>query len=272
MSIRLLSRSDDFGSSLAANKAIIEGVKKGLIIKNVSCMAPAPYIREGAEALRELKGFDIGMHATVNSEWKGIRFKALSEKAHESRFAYEDGSFLYSQQELAKAEPDVEEVIKEYGLQLDFLTKLGLKVSYVDSHMFPEYFIPGLYDALMDFIDGKGLINAEDYYTLHEPLAPETREDEEAYLDGVEGWLGSLSDGGQHFYLTHPAADSEESLLMYNDVIPKGAMRLERRMEHLAVTSDRWTKWFDEFGIVPVRYSEAEKTERGVMKGFFNHE
>jgi hypothetical protein len=49
MSIKLLSRNDDFGSTRAANRAMLEAAECGFITRNISCMAPAPYIAEGAE-------------------------------------------------------------------------------------------------------------------------------------------------------------------------------------------------------------------------------
>ena len=266
MGIALISRNDDFGSSHAANRAILEAARCGYITRNVSCMAPAPYIAEAAEELKKYKHIAIGMHATLNSEWDGIRWGALTANAHKHGFAREDGSFYASQQELAAAGPDIDAILKEYDAQLDLLTKLGLPISYVDSHMFPEYFIPELYEAFGKWIAAKGLIDAEDYYYLSDPLSPETKEDATDYMAGLEKWLAELTHGQQYFYLAHPACDSEESLLMYNKNIPKGAMRLERSMEHLAVTSPRWEAWMKNFDITPVRYTEAKKVERGAFE------
>ena len=66
MSVELLSRSDDFGSAWAANEAILEGCKKGSVIRNVSCMAVAPWIKEGAEELKHCREIDVGIHLTLN--------------------------------------------------------------------------------------------------------------------------------------------------------------------------------------------------------------
>lgn len=76
----LITRSDDFGSASAANRAILKAVKNGSYVKNVSCMAVAPRIEEGAmelERLRREKGFCIGLHAALNSEWDTVHFKSV---------------------------------------------------------------------------------------------------------------------------------------------------------------------------------------------------
>lgn len=270
MSIRLISRNDDFGSSRAANKAILEAVDCGLITRNVSCMAPAPYMAEAAEELKRYRHIDIGMHATLTSEWDGIRWGAMTELMRKSDYTYEDGSFFHSQKEIVGAGTKVEMVLAEYDAQLDYLTSLGLNISYVDSHMFPEYYIDELYDAFLEWTYKKGLLCAEDYYYFANPICPETKESEEDYLEGVRRWLEELLNEKQYFYLAHPAYPCDEALLMYNDDIPKGAMLLERKMEYKAMTSRRWEMWFEKYDICPIRYSEAKKQERGSIKQILN--
>ena len=39
MSIRLITRADDFGSCHAADQAILAALEAGVLIRNVSCMA-----------------------------------------------------------------------------------------------------------------------------------------------------------------------------------------------------------------------------------------
>jgi hypothetical protein len=259
MSIKLLARNDDFGSTRAANRAMLEAAECGFITRNISCMAPAPYIAEGAEQLKKYEHIDIGMHATITSEWDGIRWGAMTEAMRKCAFTYEDGTFFHSQQELVDSGIDVEIILKEYDAQLDYLTRLGLPIRYVDSHMFPEYYFDDLYEALTDWICKKGLLCAEDYYAPADPLCPPTNEDETSYMKGVENWLSRLSGNKQYFYLAHPAYPSEESLLMYAADTPKGKIRQERGMEYKAVTSPRWERWLAQFDLQPVRYSEADK-------------
>ena len=79
MSIQLLSRTDDFGSARAANRAILEAADTGYVVRNVSCIACAPYIEEGAELLKKYIHIDIGLHLTLNSEWNGVRWGALTD-------------------------------------------------------------------------------------------------------------------------------------------------------------------------------------------------
>ncbi len=253
MGSEFIARSDDFGSSRAANLAILKAVELGYITRNVSCMAPGPFIAEAAEELKRHKNIAIGMHATLTSEWDGIKWESLGKKL----------SFFKSSEELAKSNPSVEDILKEYGLQLDYLTKLGLKVDYVDSHMFPEYHVKGLYEAVAEWIFKKGLINAENFYSFPEIIAPRRSEDYDEFVDNVKSFFLSMKDGAQYFYLTHPAMDDEEVLLMYNESIPKGAMRLERSFEQRIVCSGSMRDFLKEHQLRPIKYTEARETGAG---------
>lgn len=263
MSIKLVSRCDDFGSARAANRAILEGAACGYYVRNVSCMAVGPYIEEGAESLKRYKNIDIGLHVTLNSEWEEIKWGPVSQCEKEAGMTDENGYFFPSQKELAEHCPDFEAVIREYDAQLDRLTQLGLHVVYADSHMFPELFIDGLEEEFAKWADRKGLLNAIDYHNTGCPMSPPFAEEEEVYLAQVEKWLKDMPDGGQYFCAVHPAVKSEEMLRMWNQQLPKGLIQRERNMEYRLITSKKWEDWIERLQICPVRYTEAEKQENG---------
>lgn len=261
MSIRLLSRADDFGSARAANRAILEAVRTGAVIRNVSCMAVGPYIAEGAEALRDCEGAALGIHAVLNSEWDTVKWGPLTEGIRRAGLTDGNGYFLQTQRELAERKPDIEVLLGEYDAQLERLTRLGLKIEYVDSHMGPELLIPGMGQAIRQWSERKGLIDAAEYYRMAEPAGPQYGRDTEEYLENTEKWLDTLEEGGQYFYITHPALGGEETLRFCNGRIPAGTVQKERSQEYAAVTSGRWNEWMTRRGIRPVRYTEAEKQQ-----------
>ena len=76
-SIRLVTRADDAGSSLSANRAIRETCVAGMV-RNVSLMAPCAHIADAAAQLRDLPGIALGMHVTLNGEWDAPRWSPLS--------------------------------------------------------------------------------------------------------------------------------------------------------------------------------------------------
>ncbi len=259
--MKLLSRADDFGSARAANKAILEAVEAGHVVRNVSCMAVGPYIEEGAEYLKKYCHIDIGIHVTLNAEWDEIKWGPLTRVDSASTLTDARGYFLPSQQMLAERKPDVAEIIKEYDAQLDKLTMLGLRVSYADSHMFPELFVEGLDTEFEQWIKRKGLLNSTEYYSSHEAGIPAFTERENEFLQSMDTWLQKAREWEQIFYLTHPAIANEETFLFANAHFKRGVVQKERQEEYLAVTSLRWEKWCEQYEITPVRYSQATKQD-----------
>lgn len=214
--------------------------------------------------LKQYQNICIGMHSILTSEWDGIRWKALSESGRNAAFTDEKGYFFHSAEELTKIELDIDAVLKEYNEQLDLLTRLGLKISYIDSHMAPELFLPELLPAFREWINSKGLIDAIDFYSMPEQKAPEFPMQTEAFLDSVEKWIGTFKNGNQYFYITHPAADSDEMLLFYNASFPSGIIRRERNLEYCLMTSERWKEWQGKYDLQFVKYTEAVKQVNGL--------
>ncbi|MFK4165475.1 ChbG/HpnK family deacetylase [Paenibacillus lautus] len=60
---RIITRADDYASSRSANAAIARTVEAGFI-KNVSIMAPGPYLAEAAQLLAHRKDICFGFHMT----------------------------------------------------------------------------------------------------------------------------------------------------------------------------------------------------------------
>lgn len=264
MGIKLITRTDDFGSARAANAAILEAVQKNCFVKNVSCMAVAPFITEGAEALKRFDNICIGVHLTLNSEWDGITWKPLSERAEKARITDRRGCFYQTQKELAEAKPDIEGILKEYDAQLDKLTVLGLNVEYADSHMIPELFVDGLVEALQEWVKKKGLIDAGAFYCFPPGDALFLGNGEEKDAEAVQRWIAGLEKGEQYTYVTHPAIGEDEMLLFYNGGIEKGTVRRERNQDYLTVTSESWVKYAQLFGLNYLKYSQAEARADGL--------
>jgi predicted glycoside hydrolase/deacetylase ChbG (UPF0249 family) len=155
MSISLVTRADDLGSSHATNSAIAGAAVTGDYIKNVSCMAVGPLIEEGAELLRNCRNICFGMHATLNAEWDLIKWGPISHPSEVPSLVTPEGAFFSDPSRFAAHPPDPDQVLLEYDRQLDLLTRLGLDIRYVDSHMLPELFVEGLNQAMSDWAKQK---------------------------------------------------------------------------------------------------------------------
>ena len=76
--IRLITRGDDAGSNVTANRAIRDACVDG-VLRNVSVMVSCGGALDAADRLRDLDEVCIGLHATMNAEWSRVRWGAICE-------------------------------------------------------------------------------------------------------------------------------------------------------------------------------------------------
>lgn len=256
---KLITRSDDFGSSNASNQAIYQALKTKDYIKNVSCMAVGPMMESGAELLKSLpdRDFSIGIHGTLTSEWTYLKWFPMTETSQIASLITENGTFP-SEFGLPDQNIDPDDVIKEFDAQLDYLTKLGLSVSYFDTHMMPELYYPELVPVLREWTNQKGLINHLDWYDLKQKLGPHSFATAEAGLTLWTDWLSSLTED-YRLTLMHPMLPGREGLSFANDRSAVGMVGNYRGIEYELLMSGKLDEWCDRNGIMRVSYEYAEK-------------
>lgn len=256
MDRKLIVRADDFDSARAANAAILEAVRAGYLVRNVSCMAPGPYLDEGADALVALAHrVDIGLHLTVNAEWDAIKWAPCAPPEKIPALLNEKGEFYPSGEELAAAGPPVEQVLCEANAQLERITKLGLPVSYLDGHMFPDRFVPGLGDALRQWCAAKGLRYAMDFDPFFHggPAFSSTYED---FARNTRSWLANLPELIT-LYIIHPAKHSPETCSFCNSQFPAGVVAWERELEYRSATNPVWQEHTETRGLQLLRFRDT---------------
>lgn len=260
MSITLITRADDFGSSRSANRAIAEAAVTGGYIKNVSCMAPAPMMEDGAGLLAGCKHICLGMHFTLSAEWSLIKWPPICDPADVPGLVTDLGAFPETPAVFAERIPPMEQVLRELDAQLDFLTQLSLPIRYVDGHMLPEKFIPGLAQAMAEWADRKGLINHLYYYRFPAQMEPSHCLTLPEGLQALDHWLGLLEDG-QYFSAMHPAIGGREMLLCTNRETHWGMVSAARNVEYEMLRSREPERLCSQRGISCVRYDEASPLE-----------
>ena len=70
--IPLLFRLDDIGMCHSVNVAAKEVLETGMTV-SMSVMVPCPWFSEAVELLKKYPNVSIGIHLTLNAEWKQYR-------------------------------------------------------------------------------------------------------------------------------------------------------------------------------------------------------
>lgn len=130
----LLIRCDDIGMSHAVNMAAKELIETGLVF-SASVMFPCAWYQEGVDLLKEHPEISVGIHLTLNSEWKNYRWGPVAGKDRVPSLVDEHGYFFPSRATFFANNPKLEEVETELRAQIDRAMKSSLKISYVDYHM-----------------------------------------------------------------------------------------------------------------------------------------
>ena len=253
----LITRADDFGSCHAANVAIIEAIKTGHFIQNVSCMATGPMIEEAAEYAKSQKSkICFGLHSCITAEWDYIKWLPVSDRTKIPSLMTEDGTFPPTTDWYQHNPPDLDQIIYEYENQLDLLVKMGINVQYIDSHMIPEIVIPGLDHQVEQWAKKKGLIHHTKYYIKGDKSCPH---DKKNYQEGLKSWKDWLEDltEGQHLSWMHPTKMGREALLLTNQKTPLGFVACGRDVEYQLLKSNIMEQLCEENHIQCIRYDEA---------------
>lgn len=131
---KLLIRCDDIGMSHSVNMAAKELIESGLVF-SASVMFPCAWYQEGVDLLKANPQIAVGVHLTLNAEWKNYRWGPISGRDKVPSLVDEHGYFFPSRASFFANNPKLEEVEIELRAQIERAVKSGLKISYVDYHM-----------------------------------------------------------------------------------------------------------------------------------------
>lgn len=239
-SATLIIRTDDVGMSHSVNMAVKRLIDSGLPL-SVSVMFACPWYQESVEILKAHPAVSVGIHLTLNSEWKFYRWGPVAGREAVPTLVDSNGYFFQSAEALHQNHPDVREIEKELRSQIDRALRTGLKIDYVDYHMGTAVEYP-------------------EFREVAERLAQE-------YSLGMMGYFGDSSDAPQYWaapdrkadslvafvdrlqpgvivLVTHVGIDDAElgALLDMNTANPLPEMSKNRQGELNALTSTRFTR------------------------------
>jgi predicted glycoside hydrolase/deacetylase ChbG (UPF0249 family) len=129
----VIIHTDDIGMCHASIQAFKDLWAFGTITSGAT-MVPCPWFPAVAEMCRENPEMDMGVHATLNSEWDAYRWAPISGGEAGSGLRDEAGYF-HQWHQAVYDNASVEEVDAEVNLQIEKALKAGIDVTHVDSHM-----------------------------------------------------------------------------------------------------------------------------------------
>ncbi len=139
----LILHADDIGMSWEANAAAVSYFQENQI-QSGSLMIPCPWSMEFAAWLKEHPGPDVGVHLTLNSEWKTYRWGATERFRRVSTLLDRRG-FLLPAPQHTFLQSRGRHVKKELRAQVRRALDLGLKPTHLDTHIGTVY-------ARLDFL------------------------------------------------------------------------------------------------------------------------
>lgn len=152
--IRLLVRSDDIGFSHTINRACIDAYTKG-ISRSVEIMVPTPWFEEAVTMLHQHRGYDVGVHLVLTSEWTNLRWRPLTQAPS---LVDKDGYFPHfiwkndrdpDSDYLRSHNINLAEVEAELRAQIELALKKIPWISHLTGHMGCEHATPEI-TALVD--------------------------------------------------------------------------------------------------------------------------
>lgn len=189
--IPVLIRCDDIGMCHSVNMAAKQVLDTGIPV-SMSVMVPCPWFSEAVEILKQYKNVSVGIHLTLNAEWKNYRWgPVLGAKAVPS-LVDSVGNFFPSRSRLFANNPSLAEIEAELRAQIQKAINSGLKLEYLDHHM-------------------GAAVQTPETRAIVEKLAKEFNLGISRYFDevGVEGW-----------YFAAPAAKADTMLLKLKNLQP----------------------------------------------------
>lgn len=124
---------DDAGMSYDSNMGTIRALEQG-IATSASVMMPCPWVPQFAAYVQEHPQIDVGVHLTLNAEWKNYRWGPVAGRSVVPGLVDPQG-YLWRGVEQVVSNGSPDEFETEIRAQLDKALAMGIQPTHLDSHM-----------------------------------------------------------------------------------------------------------------------------------------
>jgi chitin disaccharide deacetylase len=239
----VIIHTDDIGMCQASVQAFADLWEFGTISSG-AVMVPCPWAIAAAQYCRNHPEVDMGVHATLTSEWENYRWGPLSTRDFGSGLLDSEGFFHKTTLEVHQnADPD--SVLVELMLQIKRAHDWGIDITHLDTHMAsvlhpqlaPAYIQAGLSNKIPMMIPrwntdslammGAGLDDTEEFHDfismleeqgipLIDHICAMPLDQPESQVELAKHLLRNLLPGITHFIL-HPCIDTPEIRMIADD-------------------------------------------------------
>lgn len=140
----LIVHGDDLGMAQSVNAATFKALETGLVSSG-SIMVPTPWFPEVAAYARQHPEADLGLHLTLTSEWKALRWAPLLRLPS----LIDASGYLYPTESEAAARIRPKDAEAEIRAQIERARAAGIRPTHLDSHMGTLYQNKELFAVLL---------------------------------------------------------------------------------------------------------------------------
>lgn len=249
----LILRADDFGMTHAANQGLLKLIETGIPF-SASVMFPTPWYQEAIEILKENPQVSRGIHLTLNSEWRSLKWGPVSGQDAVPSLVDENGFFFGTVNELMDNNPDPKEVEHEFRAQIKRALNSGLTFDYMDFHMGAAVRTPEFRSVTESLAKEFGL--ALSRYFGEESHSPRTLVFPDDFEASLEMFIKNLKPG-YNLVVAHVGLDTDEMAAL-TDLNPGGVQNMSRHRygELVAYTSEVFLQKLKDAGVRLINYRE----------------
>jgi chitin disaccharide deacetylase len=266
----LIIHADDLAVAHSVNVASFAALDQRAV-SSASIMVPCPWLTEVADYAKSHPDADLGLHLTLNSEWKTYRWGPVAPKDRVPSLLAPDG-YLYGEGEGFRAHVKPEEAEREIRAQVEQAIRLGIHPTHLDSHMGSLFLTPELFSVfvkvaheyklpflavrvsderskLLSLLTDRDIVL--DSLVMFDPRVPPERWTE-SYVKAVQSLKPGL-----HELIVHLGHDDPELEAVTVDHPDYGAAWRQRDFN--AVTSSEFRKALEENHIILVGWKDLKK-------------